>query len=473
MDAGETLRMSRKEAPREGLLKAALAGKVTNAEVAAALQLTVRQVQRLKRRYETAGAAGLLHRLRGQPSPRRLAPALRAQVATLLRTRYHDVNDCHAHEQLQQVEGLALSRRSLQRLRRALGVPSKHRRRPRVYHARRLREARAGALVQVDASSYAWLEDRGPALALHGAIDDATGEVLALHFRPTEDLHGYVCVLQQLATTHGLPLALYGDRLNVFVRNDPHWTLAEQLAGAQRPTHFGQMLQGLGIGFIVAGSPQAKGRVERLWQTLQDRLVVELRWAGITTAAGANAFVPTFLAGLTARFAHPARDPQPAWRRGPRDLALHLSCRYPRVVARDNTVRLGLRWVQLPPRPRYRSWAGCRVELRELCDGRLVVLHAARVIATHPAPTAAFVLKPRRSPHRARSASPSAAPARRPPGPPPAEGAPGGYRATPRKSPPRPRQARWSSASRPSLSHPWRTGGPATRRSRTTTSPRG
>ena len=134
-----------------------------------------------------------------------------------------------------------------------------------------------GALVQLDASLFAWLEDRGPVLALHGAIDDATGTGLALVFRPAEDLHGYGTLLHTLGTTYGLPLALYGDRPGVFVRNDAHWTLAEELRGTQDPTHFGRIRQALGIGYIAARSPQAKGRIERFWQTRQDRLVSELR----------------------------------------------------------------------------------------------------------------------------------------------------------------------------------------------------
>ena len=110
----------------------------------------------------------------------------------------------------------------------------------RLYRARREPRARMGALVQLDASPFDWLEGRGPAMNLHGAIDDATGTVLALHFRPTEDLHGYTTLLAALATQYGLPLAFYGDRLNVFLRNDAHWTLEEELQGAQTPTHFGQ-----------------------------------------------------------------------------------------------------------------------------------------------------------------------------------------------------------------------------------------
>ena len=198
-----------------------------------------------------------------------------------------------------------------------------------------------GALVQLDGSPCAWLEGRGPVMTLHGAIDDATNTVLALHFRPTEDLHGYATVLQQIGLAYGLPLTLYGDRFGVFVRNDPHWTLAEELQGHEHPTHFGQILRDLAIGFRAAGSPQAKGRIERLWRTLQDRLVVELRLRGLVTRAAANAYLPEFLADYNRRFTHPPADTHAAWRPRPRDFADQLSCRYTRVVAPDNTVRWG------------------------------------------------------------------------------------------------------------------------------------
>src|SRR6266481_3435902 len=436
MDTWETLTMSQKEAPRVGLLKALVARRVTGREVAAALAVTVRQVWRLKGRFEAAGAAGLLHRSRGRPSPRRLARRLRQRVATLLTTTYRDFNDCHATEKLQEIEGLAISRATVHRWRRALGRPAKHRRRPRQYRVRREPRARRGALVQLDASPFDWLESRGPAMSLHGAIDDATSTVLALHFRPTEDLHGYAVVFQQLFTQYGLPLAVYGDRINILVRNDAHWSLAEQLQGAQTPTHLGRVLADLGIGYLAAGSPEAKGRIERLWRTLQDRLTSELRLRHISTPEGANAFLPAFVADLNPRFTRAPADAAPAWRPAPRDLPLVLSCRYTRQVARDNTVRLGPRWLQLPPGPQHRSYAGGRVELRELLDGRLVVLHEGIVLATQTAPPA-FVLKPRSAPG-AEIAAPHLLPAPRSP--------------TPPRSPSPPTRG----SARPTARHPWR-----------------
>jgi transposase len=439
--------MSLKEAPRVGLLKALVAGRVTGRQVAAALRLSERQVRRLRRRFEAEGAPGVVHRSRGRPSPRRLAPGARQQVVALLKSTYFDLNDCHAAEKLRELHGLAVSRPTVQRLRRSLGRPAKHRRRPRQYRARRERRARMGALVQVDASPFAWLQRRGPTLHLHGAIDDATGTVLALHFRPAEDLHGYTTILQTIARTYGLPVALYGDRLNVFLRNDKHWTLAEQLRGTQDPTHFGRMLEALGIGFIAARSPQAKGRVERLWQTLQDRLVCELRLQGITTGEAANAFLPRFIVDYNRRFTRPPRRPEAAWRRPPRDLALQLACRYTRQVAADNTVALGLRWVQLPPGPGCRSWARRRVELRELLDGQLVALHDGRVLATVAPPAPDFVLRPRRA-ARPRSDHRGASPGPRTPGG--RYGGSGRNRPSARSSRPRPRT--------PQAGHPWRRG---------------
>jgi hypothetical protein len=260
-------------------------------------------------------------------------------------------------------------------------------------------------------------------------------------------------VLATVFTTGGLPVACYGDGTNILVRNDPHWSLDEELRGAQEPTHLGRVLRDLGIGYIRARSPQAKGRIERLWRTLQDRLIVELRLQGITTREAANAVLPLFIADYNRRFAHPPADPTPAWRRPPRDLPLVLSCRYTRAVARDNTVHLGPRWLQLPPGPRGRSHAGRRLELRECLDGRLVALDAGRLLAAQPSPGPEFVLRPRLDPTAERRQRLRAPRSSSDEGgrylPLPSNGA--SSTVTPRSSPAPPRR-------RPDPAHPWRRG---------------
>jgi hypothetical protein len=398
----ETFSMSSKEVLRAGLLKAALAGRLTNAQGARALRLSVRQFRRLKRRFREQGAGGLLHALRGRPGNRRLAPPAREQIGVLMSTTYAGFNDVHLTEKLREVHHLVVSRSSVRHIRLALGRPATRQRAAPQHRSRRPRKPALGQLAQLDASPYAWFEDRGPLATLHGVIDDATSTPLALCFRPHEDLPGYVTILDRTGRQYGVPLELYGDRLNIFVRNDTHWTLAEEVQGHQDPTHFGRMLQALGIGFIRAHSPQAKGRIERLWDTLQDRLTSELRLRGISTLEAGNAFLPEFLTDFTPRFARPPAEPTPAWRPAPRDLADLLSCRYPRTVARDNTVHLGPRWVQIPPGPRGRSYAGCRVDVRERLDGLLRVLYHDTLLASQPSPDPAFVLQPRQGPGQAR-----------------------------------------------------------------------
>ena len=394
----ETFTLSRKELHRPGLLKALCSGRVTNGQVAAALGISVRQVRRLRRRFERGGPAALVHGNRGRPSPRRLRPAVRQTVRRLMTPVYVGFNDTHLTEKLREHHALTVSRETVRRLRRELGQPATRARRPPRARRRRVPAAARGALIQIDGSPFAWLEGRGPALVLLGAVYYATTEILALQFRPAEDVHGYATLFRDVFTQHGLPLAVYGDRLNLLVRNDAHWSVAEQLAGVQAPTHLGRMLAALAIGYVAARSPQAKGRVERLWGTLQDRLVSELRLRGLCTVEAAQAYLPAFIADFNRRFGKPPADSQAVWRRPPRELPLILGCRYRRVVARDNTVRLGPRLVQLRG---ARSYAGLTVDVRELLDGRLVVLHDEVLRGQAPSPGPTFILKPRSGPHEA------------------------------------------------------------------------
>ena len=195
--------MSRKEVPRAGLAKAALAGRITNEQGARALHITVRQFQRVKKRFREHGARGLLHALRGRPGNRHLTLQAREQISALMTTTYAGFNDVHLTEKLQEGHGLAVSRATVRTLRRALGQPAKRRRCAPKHRSRRPRRAALGQLAQLDASPFAWFEARGPMATLHGLIDDATSTPLALWFRPNEDLHGYVTILDRTCRTYG------------------------------------------------------------------------------------------------------------------------------------------------------------------------------------------------------------------------------------------------------------------------------
>jgi hypothetical protein len=244
-------------------------------------------------------------------------------------------------------------------------------------------------MALTDASRHDWLEGRGPRLTLIGFQDDATGQILAAHFQlEAENTLGYLRALHAMITTHGVPLSLYRDRHSIFQRNDPHWSLAEQLAGKQAPTQLGRALQQLGIEQIPAYSPQAKGRIERAWRTCQDRLVSELRLARATTLAEANPVLARFCADYNQRFARPAADAACDFRRLPRrfDLARCLSLHYQRVVAPDHTITLGANSIALPPLPGHRGYAGETVELAHQLDGMLHVYRGNLLLLALPLP---------------------------------------------------------------------------------------
>ena len=389
--------MSQKEANRPGLVRAAQKQQITNAEGAAALGLSIRQFRRLRADYRASGVEGLLHGNRGRSSPRRLSEETRKQVLDLMMGKYLGFNDSHLAEKLRNVEKLALSREMVRRIRIEAKLPSKRKRRSPKHHHRRQRKAREGAMVLIDGSRHDWLEGRGPMFTLVGAIDDATGRVLALIVREQEDLHGYMALLEAVVSGHGVPLAFFGDRFGALVRNDDHWTLQEQLDGRQQPTAFGQLLEKLGTAFIPARSPQAKGRIERLWETLQDRLVSEMRLLGLATLQQVVDHLPRFIPEHNTRFAKPAAQSEPAWRPAPRALEDLLGCSYQRKVARDNTVSIRGRWIQLPARAHGRSWQNCSVEVRECLNGSALVQHRGVVVARQAVPPGTFTLVHRSS----------------------------------------------------------------------------
>ncbi len=394
----ETVVLTGTEQQKLVVLNRVLVGDLTAAEAATALERSVRQVRRMLAAYRKEGAAALAHGNRGRTPGHALAPAQVARVVVLAQTTYAGLNDTHLSEVLAEEEGIVLSRASVRRVRMDAGLPRPRQRRPPAHRRRRERKAQAGMLLQLDGSRHAWLEERGPWLTLIAAIDDATGTVPVALFREQEDAAGYLALLLQVVRSVGVPEAVYHDRHGIFLRApQDRETLAEQLAGEREPTQVGRALRELGIASIAAHSPQAKGRVERLFGTLQDRLVGELRLAGAATLAEANAVVDAYLPHFNTRFAVPPTHADPAWRPlRPGTDPWQICCfRYVRTVGRDETVRLGEHCVQLLPPRGYGSLARRRVEVREHVDGSLSIWYQGQPIATQPAPREAPRLRAR------------------------------------------------------------------------------
>jgi transposase len=314
MKKGDSITLSSINQRRLLILNHLEVGAIVNAQAASLLGLSVRQVRRLRGKYRDEGAAVLVHGNRGRRPVHALDPAVAARIVELAKTKYAGFNQHHLTEMLGEQEGLTVSRPSVYRILKAAGIAAPRRRRPSRHCRRRDRYPRAGMLLQIDGSWHDWLEGRGPWLSLVGGIDDATGMVPWATFREREDAQGYFELLRAVVRRHGIPWAVYSDRHGIFFKaKAKELTLDEALAGRAEPTQFARLLEELGVELILARSPQAKGRVERLWGTFQDRLASELRLAGARTAADAEAVLHRYLPRHNRRFAVPAADPAGAW----------------------------------------------------------------------------------------------------------------------------------------------------------------
>ncbi len=398
METRETITLDARAQQRQFVLNHVLAGDLTVEEAARVLRLSRRQVRRLVERYRDEGAAALIHGNHGRRPVHRIDERLRARMVTLATTTYVGVNHTHLAELLAEREGLDIAGRTLRRILAEANVRPVRTRRPVRHRSRRERMAHEGQLLQVDGSRHRWFGPDLPYATLVGGIDDATGIVTGATFRAQEDAAGYFSTFAQTADRYGLPGAVYSDRHGIFiVEKNRAPTLTEQLRGTRRMTQVGRALDAAQVAWIGANSAPAKGRVERLWGTLQDRFVTELRLAGITTIEAANAFLPTLLDRHNARFAVPAADPLAVWRPWSDGLSAEaVFCfHYPRRVGRDNTVSWPGGGLALPRRADGRSWAGRSVILQERLDGSLWVDHDGLCVPVTEAPAAAGDLRSR------------------------------------------------------------------------------
>jgi len=306
--------MTKKELVRIYVIKSLIEDKMTSRDAAEVLNLSKRQIKRLKAGVKKEGEVFVIHKNRGRKPKHTIPAKIREEIVSLARNKYKGVNYTHLSELLEEREGITISQSSVSRILKAKGIKSPRKHKPPKPHRIRERKPQEGLLLQMDASPYEWIP--GIKGSLHGAIDDARGNITGLYFCENECLNGYFEVKRQTILEYGLAVSVYVDRHTIFkAPSNAKLTIYDELEGkALAYTQFSRAMQELSIGMVYAYSPQAKGRIERLWGTLQDRLALELRLAGISSLKEANAFLPGFIRQFNASFAVVPRDSQSAYR---------------------------------------------------------------------------------------------------------------------------------------------------------------
>ena len=387
----ELLTMSNQEITRLEVIQRLKEKRLTQKEAAGMLQLSVRQIKRLYRAYKGLGAKGLISARRGKPSNHQLKTEVVQQALDLIKEKYSDFGPTLAHEKLVEVHGLKLSDESVRRLMIEEGIWKPKRAKKPSEHQMRERRACFGELVQIDGSDHAWFEERGPKCTLLVYIDDATGQLLELWFVPDETYFAYCEASRHYIERYGKPVAFYSDKHGIFRVNQPR-----PLGLSSGLTQFGRAMQDLDIQIICANSPQAKGRIERANQTLQDRLVKELRLRGIADMEAGNAYLPEFREDFNRRFAVAPRSSHNAHRPllKTENLELILTHQQTRTLSKNLTVQSNNVIYQIQSsRPDY-ALSNAKVIVCENAKGAITILYNDQPLAYsvyHKAPRQAEI----------------------------------------------------------------------------------
>lgn len=383
------LGMSAKERERAFVIRQVVEAKLPHRVAAERLEIGVRQVIRLVKLWCLHGDAGLVSKQRGRVSPLRLGAETQALIAGYLREKYLDFGATLAAEKLAELEGIVVSKETVRKLQIALGLwQPKVRGIKRVFQARD-RRPRFGELIQIDGSPHDWFEGRAPKCTLQVFIDDATSRLTALHFAPAETTRAYLFALKAHVLAHGVPLAFYSDKHGIFRVN------AKEAVSGDGYTEFGRVLRRLNIASLCASTPQAKGRVERANQTLQDRLIKEMRLRGINDIAEANLFLPIFIAMWHKKFAVPPREEADAHRPwlGTREtLDAALARHDTRTLSKDLTFRVAGTLYGVKPQGSGITMRQGRIQLQHFLDGSMQVQYKDKpvsweILKTFPVPS--------------------------------------------------------------------------------------
>lgn len=388
--------LNEKEQKRVEVLNLVISRLISKKQAAEMMGISMRQTKRLVAAYRKEGVAALVHGNRGKKPFNALGETVKTKVVGLARSIYVGFNTSHYTELLEEREDIKLSRSSVRRILLEDGLNSPRKRHSPKHRSRRERYPQEGMLLQTDGSPHDWLEGRGPRFCLIGAIDDATGKVPYAFFQEQENTKGYMLMLQEIAVNQGIPLALYHDRHSIFkLSADKLPSIEEQLAGKTPFTQFERLLDELNITSIPANSPQAKGRIERLWGTFQDRLVSELRLGGAKTSEEANQVLAAFLPRFNRKFAVEAAEPGLAYRKLPRGFKPeeYFCFKYQHIVGHDNVVRHDNYRLQILPSKDRVGYAQCKVELQERLDNSLAIYYQGKCLNIQPAPLEATALR--------------------------------------------------------------------------------
>jgi transposase len=367
----DLLTMSKEEMSRLEVMERLVEKRMGQRLAAEVIGVSVRQVKRLLRAYRREGAAGLVSQQRGKPSHHQLDGETERRVIDLLKGRYADFGPTLAHEKIVELEGMEISLGSVRKIMIEEGIWKAKRVRKEEVHPMRERRACYGELEQMDGTDHDWFEGRSERCTLLVMIDDATGQLGALSFVPEESFFGYCELLRQYLGAHGRPAGLYTDKHSIFRINIPNMGSGDNL------TQFGRAMQSLEIPILCANTPQAKGRVERANQTLQDRLVKEMRLRGINDSQQGNAYLPEFMADFNARFAVQPRSSLDAHRplQAHHNLDQILAWQEIRLITKNLTVQFKNVVYQIQTdRPAY-ALHNIRVTICQDVHGKVAILY--------------------------------------------------------------------------------------------------
>ena len=384
--------LKQKEIKRATLIEACIKGQCTIKQVAVALGLSERRVKQIKKEVKENGVKSIQHGNRGRKPKNTISNEVKNKILELRRSYEYEISNFkHFQELLKERENIDISYSALYNILRSAGIKSPKKHRKSKLHHRRKRKECEGMMLQADGTPFAWF-GTGEQYSLHGFIDDATGKITGLYMCKNECLLGYLEVLRQTLENYGIPISLYPDKYSVFFppkKVDDHITIEEQLNGREKGiTQFGRIVEELGIDMFPANSPQAKGRIERLWETLQSRLVTEFRINNITTIESANEFFNSYILKYNEKFSVTPSNSKSVYLKLPKRYNLDelLCVKFERTIDNAGVFSLNNSKFQvldksLPPKTKVQIYLSQKIGMRVKSNNKILDVEPLEIIS--------------------------------------------------------------------------------------------